>query len=242
MSAEALHLHQVTGGPDTMDDPTGDSPEKKKTYKEIGAERRKAAQATISAKATWLGGWTEKIKNWTKSTAESATDYALATPDMTKDAVVGTAQYADKKFDQFATAVDNRVQKAEAALDRGIEASKKWTKDKVETAGAVAVLGGYLVAGAASATVGKFEDAAYQAKEKVKNGYTSVIEGGKARIDAAQAKITAAGEKFRAWRMKRALENVAKQELEAKQKLTEALRKKNELLASMFPSGTQAAA
>jgi predicted thioesterase len=225
-----------------MDDPIGDSPEKKKTYKEIGAERRKAAQANISAKATWLGGWTEKIKNWSKSTAETVTDYTLATPDMVQDTAVAGVQYADKKLDQFATAVDDRAQKAEAALDRGIEASKKWTKDKVETAGAVAVLGGFLVAGAASSMVGKFEDAAYQAKEKVKSGYASVIEGGKARIDAARSKITAAGEKFRAWRIKRALENVAKQELEAKQKLTEALRKKNELLTSMFPSGTQAAA
>lgn len=240
-SAEALNLNRV-GSPDTMDDPVGESPENEKSYRKIGAERRKAAQANIAAKTNWLGGWAEKIKNWTKSKAEIITDYGLASPDMAKDAIVAGYQTADQKFDQFATAVDNRVQKLDAAIDRKVEATQKWAKDKAETAAAIAKLGGHLAVGAGAMVAGKFEDAAYDAKEKVKNGCNSVLESGKASIDKAKSKVASAAEKFRAWRMKRALESVAKQELEAKQKLTEALRKKSELLATLFPSGTQAAA
>lgn len=237
--AEALKLNQV-GGPDTMDDPVGVSPEKKKSYREIGAERREAAKAGLNKKATWLSGWVDKIKSFTKNTAEVATDYTLASPEMAKDGIKATAQYADQKFDQFATAVDNRVQKAEAALDRKIEATQKWAKDKKDTAEAVAKLGAHLAVGAAATVAGKFEDAAYDAKEKVKNGYNSVVESGKASMDKAKAKFTSAAEKFREWRMKRALESAAKQEAEAKQKLVEALQKKNALLSQLF--GNQAAA
>lgn len=215
--SETMKLNKSESGVDSKS-AVANSPEKPKTYRELGAERRKATKENLKKKIASLGGWMDKIKGFFKDKAESAVDHAFALPEMAKDGMKSASEYANKK----------------------IEATQKWSKDKKDAAEAYAKMGAHLAVGAGEKVAGKFEDAARDAKEKVKNGYNSLIESGKASIDKAKGKIASVAEKFRTWRANRLIENAKREENEAKRKLVEAMQKKRALMAQLF--GNQAAA
>lgn len=232
-SAEAPKLN-TTGSPDTMDDPVGGSPEKKKTYREIGAERREVFSKSISKRKAWLAGWAEKAKGFLSKTKDAAVDYAFASPIMAKDAVVGTAHAANDKFNTFVDVVDTRVQKAERAFDKKVEAGKKWGKEV-----AASTREGIKDLKLTAEVIGDITKQAYEGKvaeikEDLASGYEQTMSRGKALIEGAQKKGAAAIQAFRTWKNNKRLEALERKENAARQQLEAIVEQKMKFQESFF--------
>lgn len=237
---QAAEILNSAGSPDQLPDQPGVAPETKKNYKEIGAERRKAINENIAQKKSWIIGAKEKLKALFGSAKEDLVDYTLAAPDMVKDAAVEGYDTANKKIDAVVETIDNKVTDIRVATEQAAERAQQWAKEKAEIAEAIAVITGHLAAGAAISAKDHIETRIAESKESLKNNYQKAVERGNKLILDAQTKGKSAMDRFRTWRINRALERATQKEDLARAALVKAIQEKRQLTSNLFPLQTAA--